>query len=59
MKNEKNIQLKQKIAELEDELAEREASLPVHSARAHQLQAIEELEDEINSKKAELKILEG
>ena len=44
------IQLQKKIAALKATLAERESSLPVHSVRAHQLQAIEDLEDLIAEK---------
>ena len=55
MDSNKIEQLKHEIKQLEDELQEREAAIPVHSVRAHQLQAVEDLEDEINIKKAELK----
>jgi hypothetical protein len=34
---------------LQEELADREKSLPAHSIRPHQLQAIEELEDRIKA----------
>ena len=58
MTNKKIEQLKKDIRRLEEEKAEREAALPVHSVRPHQLMAIEELEEEIDRKKAELEILE-
>lgn len=46
-----NIQeLQEDIARLKDELAEREAALPAHSVRPHQLMAIEDLEEEIAMK---------
>ncbi|NIA09169.1 MAG: hypothetical protein GWP10_05350 [Nitrospiraceae bacterium] len=48
-------QLQEDIRRLQAELAEREAALPVHSVRPHQLMAIEALEDEISQKQAALK----
>lgn len=51
-------QLRNDIRKLEEEKAEREAALPVHSVRPHQLMAIEELEEEISRKQEELKKLE-
>ena len=46
--------LRARIQELEAELAEREAALPAHSVRAHQLAEIEDLEDQIAGLKEEL-----
>lgn len=40
-------ELEAKIGKLEAELADREAALPAHSVRAHQLAEIEDLEDQI------------
>jgi hypothetical protein len=51
-------QLKEDIRRLKAELAEREAALPKHSVRPHQLMAIEDLEDEISRKEEALKALE-
>ena len=51
--------LLEEIRRLEAEKAEREAALPVHSVRPHQIQAIEELEEEIDRKREELKKLDG
>jgi phosphoribosylanthranilate isomerase len=45
----KREQLNKKLNELKEELREREASLPAHSIRPHQLMAIEALEEEIAS----------
>jgi len=42
--------IEQEIAALEKELGEREASLPVHSVRPEQIEAIEELEAQIKEK---------
>ncbi len=54
-----NIQkLQEDIRELKAELAEREAALPAHSVRPHQLMVIEELEEEIAMKQEVLKTLE-
>ena len=50
-------QLKEEIVRLKEELADREAAIPVHSVRPHQLMAIEELEDDIHRKQEELKSL--
>ena len=50
--------LQEDIRELKSELAEREAALPAHSVRPHQLMAIEELEEEISMKEEVLKALE-
>ena len=48
-------QLQEDIRRLQEELTKREAALPVHSVRPHQLMVIEALEDEISEKKAALK----
>ncbi len=48
-------ELKQEIAALEKKLREREASLPVHSVRPGQIEAIEELEEQIREKRGLLK----
>jgi phosphoribosylanthranilate isomerase len=42
------------LNQLKEELREREASLPAHSVRPHQLIAIEELEEAIESKEKEI-----
>ena len=47
MSNEKREDLEASLARLRVRLAERTASLPVHSIRPHQLIEIEELEEEI------------
>jgi uncharacterized small protein (DUF1192 family) len=52
-------QLQEGIRRLKAELAEREAALPVHSVRPHQLMAIEALEDEIARKQEALNALEA
>ena len=51
-------QLKEDIRRLKAELDEREAALPAHSVRPHQLMAIEALEDEISRKQDTLNALE-
>ena len=51
-------QLQEDIRRLKAELAEREAALPKHSVRPHQLMAIEALEDEISRKEEALIALE-
>jgi hypothetical protein len=51
-------QLCEDIGRLKAELAEREAALPKHSVRAHQLMAIEALEGEISRKEEALNALE-
>jgi len=43
------------LNELKEELEEREASLPAHSVRPHQLIVIEELEEAIEAKEMEIK----
>jgi hypothetical protein len=52
-------QLKEDIRRLKAELDEREAALPAHSVRPHQLMAIEALEDEISRKQDTLNALEA
>lgn len=51
-------ELKREIETLKQRLADREAALPAHSVRPHQMLAIEELEDEIAAKERELSDLE-
>ena len=51
-------QLEEDIRRLKAKLAEREAALPMHSVRPHQLMAIEALEDEISRKQEALNALE-
>ncbi len=46
--------LEKEIKELEEKLRDREAALPAHSVRPHQLLLIEELETAIEEKKKEL-----
>jgi len=43
----KREQLLKEIEDLKAKLRDREAALPAHSVRPHQVQAIEELEEEI------------
>jgi hypothetical protein len=40
-------ELRDRLQRLQAELAERQASIPIHSVRPHQLIEIEELEEEI------------
>jgi hypothetical protein len=47
MTNDSAESLKERLARLEAELADREAALPAHSVRPHQLIEIEDLEAEI------------
>jgi hypothetical protein len=49
--------LRQEIARLRQEKADREKALPAHSIRPHQLLVIEELEEEIERKQKELAAL--
>lgn len=58
MKSEKNQKLREEIKKLKTELEEREASIPAHSVRPRQLQAIEDLEVRISEKEEELKLFE-
>lgn len=50
-------ELEKEIKELEERLKDREAALPAHSVRPHQLLLIEELETAIEEKKKELEKL--
>ena len=50
----KIIQLREEIKKLTLDKADREAALPAHSIRPHQLLIIEELEEEIERKQKEL-----
>jgi peptidoglycan hydrolase CwlO-like protein len=43
----KREQLLKEIQDLKEKLRDREAALPAHSARPHQLQEIEQLEERI------------
>ena len=43
----KRQELLEEIQNLKEKLRDREAALPAHSVRPHQIQEIEELEDEI------------
>ncbi len=52
-------QLKKEIERLRELLRDREAALPKHSVRPHQIQAIEDLEDEITAKEKELQQAPG
>lgn len=56
MLSEKN-KLEKEIKDLEEQLKDREAALPAHSVRPHQLQIIEDLEEKIQEKKRELEKL--
>ncbi|PKN65313.1 MAG: hypothetical protein CVU57_10725 [Deltaproteobacteria bacterium HGW-Deltaproteobacteria-15] len=56
MFSEKN-KLEKEIKDLEAQLKDREAALPAHSVRPHQLQIIEDLEEKILEKKRELEKL--
>jgi hypothetical protein len=49
-----STELREKLRRLEAELAERQAALPRHSLRPHQLLEIERLEEEIAELKAEM-----
>jgi hypothetical protein len=51
--------LQEEICLLQQEKAEREAALPAHSIRPHQLLIIEDLEEKITQKEEELKSLTG
>jgi hypothetical protein len=50
-------QLQEEINKLRLDKADREAALPAHSIRPHQLLVIEELEEEIEKKQKELEAL--
>lgn len=47
MTQEKREQLAKKVQELKEKLRDREAALPAHSVRPHQILEIEELEEKI------------
>lgn len=47
MTKKKREQLIKEIQELKEKLSDREAALPAHSVRPHQVQVIEELEEKI------------
>ncbi len=49
--------IKEEIRRLKEEKSEREAALPAHSIRPHQLLIIEELEEEIARKQKELDLI--
>lgn len=51
--------LEEEIQRLKIEKGEREAALPAHSVRPHQLMAIEDLENEISRKEAQLLMLKS
>ena len=51
-------QLVDEIDRLKEELKQREAQLPAHSIRPHQILAIEELEEKIKQKKEQLRSVE-
>ncbi len=51
-------QLLNDIDRLKDELKQREAQLPAHSIRPHQILVIEELEEKIKRKKEQLRSVE-
>lgn len=55
----KRGELEKSIKDLKEELREREASLPAHSIRPHQLIVIEDLEEEIAAREKELEFLGG
>ncbi|MBW1981327.1 MAG: histidine kinase [Deltaproteobacteria bacterium] len=49
--------LLQEVARVEALLQDRQAALPAHSVRPHQIQEVEELEEELSSLKKELEKL--
>ena len=51
--------LEKELARLRAELAEREAALPAHSVRPHQLQAVMDLEERIEDLKRQLAAAEN
>ena len=55
----KIVRLQEEIEKLKLDKADREAALPAHSIRPHQLLVIEELEEEIERKQKELETLVG
>jgi hypothetical protein len=54
MENNAVTRLREEIARLKAQKADREKALPAHSIRPHQLLVIEELEEELERKQAEL-----
>ncbi len=50
----KREQLLKEIQELKERLRDREAALPAHSVRPHQIQEIEVLEEKIAAREGEL-----
>ena len=50
-------QLKKEIEELKELLKDREAALPAHSVRPHQIMILEELEEKIANKEKQLQDL--
>ncbi|PLX41611.1 MAG: hypothetical protein C0608_05150 [Deltaproteobacteria bacterium] len=59
MEEEQVKDLEKKLQELISERKEREASLPAHSIRPHQLLIIEELTEQIDELKAQIMALKG
>jgi hypothetical protein len=59
MDDDKITQIKEELAGLKERYREREASIPAHSIRPHQLIELEELEEEIAEKEKELARLEN
>jgi len=55
MKEDRKKRLEQEIREFEDQLKDREAALPAHSVRPHQLQIIEDLEERIEALRSEVR----
>lgn len=51
----KRLDLLKEIQELKAKLRDREAALPAHSVRPHQIQEIEELEEKIAALERELR----
>jgi hypothetical protein len=51
--------LEEQIKILREEKEEREAALPAHTIRPHQIMAIEALENEISQKEKQLAVLKG
>ena len=59
MEDDKITQIKEELVGLKARYREREASIPAHSIRPHQLIELEELEEEIAEKEKELAWLEN
>jgi phosphoribosylanthranilate isomerase len=55
----RKAELEKKLDDLKEQLKDREAALPAHSVRPHQLLVIEELEDEIMEVEKQIKRLGG